>query len=169
MENWKKDLSTFLGKREKKKQREEAQLEKKYLKVVHFYKSVVCPALEELKTELEKYERIVSILGLNEFAGIRITYKDKEEYSYNIIVRIIPGCSIPLSLYKAFSKGTQRVPKKQVTNFRKVRKNTTKSPFNTHSPWTGGQEFDISEISNISKEDVIRRFLKDYKSYLRIV
>jgi len=165
MENWKSDLSNFFEKREKKRQKIENQLKQKSLKAEHFYKSVVYPALGELKTELEKHGRRVTVVGTGEFAGIRVNHKGKEEYSYNVIVSIIPGCLIPFTLLMAFGERTKSTLKKQGT-FKEVGKNIAKSSSTAHSLWIGGQKYDISEISNISKENIISRFLQDYKTYL---
>ena len=166
MKDWKSDLSNFFEKREKKRQKHESQLKQKSLEAEHFYKSEVYPALGELKIQLEKHGRKVTVIGTSEFAGIRVNHKGKEEYSYNIIVCIIPGCSTPFTLLMAFGEGTKNTLKKQGT-FKEVRKNIAKSSSATYSPWVGGQKYDISEISNISKEDIISRFLQDYKTYLR--
>jgi len=145
MKDWEKDLSHFFEKRESKKQHNEEKVKQKKSEVESFYSLKVVPAFEELKNELEKHGREVSVYASKEHASIAVKFEGVEEYHYAIKVRIFPNRAFPY-------------PETHFTS-----KKDGKSYKSEGFIRSGSQDYDIADIS---KEEIIHNFLEGYKLHV---
>ncbi len=136
MANWREDLRrTFENKDvQKKKRKSETELWER--KVQDFFLSTVSVAFEELKTELEKYGREVSVRCLKNYASIEVRLGDIRELLYSLRVE---SYDRPLVIVDAHSTD----------------KNTEKGYVTT--------SFIGPDYSIISKEQIIQGFLDTYE------
>lgn len=95
MSDWKSDLESFFQDKQKETQVSEKKLTERKSEVATFFSTVVVPAFEEIKTELEKYQREVRVSSGTDFTSIVISYKGETELDYSIKVRIRPGSAFP--------------------------------------------------------------------------
>ncbi len=143
MTNWKSDMESFFHKKQKNAQVDEAKLKETKSGVATFFSAVVIPAFEEIKTELEKYQRKSNVFGEIDSASIVISYKGYTEFTYSI--KVYPGTLFPYS----------------EIHFRKP------SEVKTYRAegilMTGSQDYTIAQIT---KEEIIKQFLSDYKNHM---
>jgi hypothetical protein len=145
MEDWKKDLSDFFNATKEKKHQNELKLKQKTAEVASFYSSKAVPALEELKAELEKHGRQVTIHTSKEYPSITVKFEGAEEYSYAIKVRVSPDRAVPY-------------PETRFTDKKDGRTYTSEGVMRS-----GLQDYDVSDIC---KDDIIRNFLVEYKLHV---
>jgi hypothetical protein len=136
MGDWKKELSSFLT--DKKKEKEE----QRRLEQEGFILHIVIPAFEEIKPELEKHERLVTIRNAATSASLKVEYDGEEEITYWVQCR-------------SFSDRTVPFPEIRYHERRGVRFVRTEGTFGT----TGSQK---SSVADVTKEDIIRNFLSYY-------
>jgi hypothetical protein len=86
MQNWRDDLRRTFENREVQKKKRESETELWERKVQGFFLSTVSVAFEELKTELEKYGREVSVRCLRNYASIEVQLGDIRELLYSLRV-----------------------------------------------------------------------------------
>lgn len=146
MKNWKEDLSDFYKEEERKKQDKKEEIEKKRSEVKNFYSSKVIPAFRELKTELEKHGREVFFYSYEDHAAIVVAFKGKQEFSYIMRVERHSGDRPLPSPYISWKKGGLNYGKR--------------------SPMKPENQIYSFPIYDISKDDIIEHFLKQYKSCL---
>lgn len=140
VDDWKKDLGTFLqDKRKDKKEERRQELE-------DFIRTVVVPAFEELKRELEKHSRAVSIRSAVTSASIKVEHGGEEEMTY-----WVQGL--------AFSDRTVPFPEIRYRERRGVRFVRTEGTFGS-----GAQKYSVADVSH---EDIIRNFLSYYMRHSR--
>jgi len=146
MSDWKSDLASIYSEKEENNNNDEGKLKITRAEVAKFYSEIVIPAFEELKIELEKYQREVKIYSGEVYASIIVNHKEETEANYSIRVRIVPGRVFPYpetifiepSDYKSYrTDGSLRI---------------------------GSQEYDISQIN---KDEIIQDFLSNYKMHLQ--
>lgn len=146
MEDWKKDLKDLFEENEIEKQledEEEALKKKQETRAKEFYSSVVIPAFKELEVEFKKYRNSVYISEGSNFASIHVSSFDT---GVNLTLKL--QASIPtdraylISAYEYYNSRT-----KEVASNPAMLKNA---------------DCDISEIS---KEDIINKFVEIYKEY----
>ena len=128
-------------------QQDDTKPEQKKSEVESFYSVKVVPAFEELRSELEKHGREVSIHAGKEYASIAVKFKGVEEYSYTIKVRISPDRAFPY-------------PESQIATRRDGKSHHMSGGFIR----SGLQEYDVSDIS---KEEIIQDFLRGYELHTR--
>jgi len=78
-------MEGFFHEKQKKAQVDEDKLKKTKSEVARFFSAVVIPAFEEIKTELEKYQREGNVFGGIDFASIVISYRGHTEFLSSII------------------------------------------------------------------------------------
>jgi hypothetical protein len=143
MSDWKSDLDDFFQKKEVKNKTIEVQLEETKSKVINFFKEVVVHAFEELKTEMEKHQRDVKISSGTDSASIVVYINGEKEFDYSIKVRVHPQRAIPYP----------------ETRFRdRTDGKTYRAEGFLRS---GSQDYSINDIS---KDEIIKHFLTDYKN-----
>jgi hypothetical protein len=145
MEDWKKDLKDLFESKKEKKQEFVEQIGQQKQRVEIFYSSIVGPAFEELKTELEKHGRKVTVSKGKEHASINVSLEGMDEYQLNINVRIYPTVVHPYPTDIFVDKNGKRYKGEGFLR-------------------SGSQDYDISDIS---KEEVIKYFLYHYKDHIK--
>jgi len=96
----------------------------------------------ELKEKLEEHGRTAEIYGdLGDCPSLSITYKDNEEFQYAIRV-----------------SGLRPTPESQFTDMRNGKRYNSKGYLRS-----GLQDYTIADIS---KEEIIKHFLYEYKNYV---
>ena len=88
--DWRSELNKIIDNRVKMTR---AELES--ARFVQFLESVAMPALEELKTELEKHDRKAAVRQTTISATITVSSGDTEEISYRILSRSLPVGIVP--------------------------------------------------------------------------
>ena len=143
MSDWKSDLEGFFHQKQKKAQVVEDKLKDTKSEVGTFFSAVVIPAFEEIKTELKKYQRESNVFGGIDSASIVISYKGYTEFTYSI--KVYPGTVFPCS----------------EIHFRKPSEVKTYRAEGILR--TGLQDYTIAQIT---KEEIIKQFLSDYKDHM---
>ena len=163
---WKKDFGEFLKKREEDKQlrqeearkEEEARIEKARMEEARqqeigppktdaeiFYSSVVTPALEDLKKELQKHDREITLSEGKGYQSITVKSEGIGEYSYRIKIH----------------KGKKRsFPYAEISFYGPTGKKYVSVRFLRWAP-------ERYCMSDIIKDDVIQHFLSGYKLHLK--
>ncbi len=143
MSDWKSDMEGFFHEKQKKSQVDEDKLKETKSEVAKFFSVVVIPAFEEIKTEMEKYQREGNVFGGIDSASIVISYKGYTEFTYSI--KVYPGTVVPYS----------------EIHFRKPSEVKTYRAEGILR--TGLQDYTIAQIT---KEEIIKQFLSDYKNHM---
>jgi hypothetical protein len=84
LSDWKKDLDEFMVKKESEEAKKEKMAEEKRAKDKAFVAETLVPALEEVKAELEKRGREVSVSASDDRASIRVNFKGIRELDLTI-------------------------------------------------------------------------------------
>jgi len=147
MSDWKSDLANSFKKKGENKKSDEEKLKITKEEVVKFFLQIVIPAFRELKTELEKYGRDVRITNSSESSMIEVHYEGQMEIDYSIKVRIFPGRAIPYPETRFNEKSDMKTYRAEGT----LR--------------SGSQDYDISQIT---KDEIIQKFLTDYKQEIHL-
>ena len=143
MSDWKAEMEGFFHEKQKKVQIDEDKLKDTKSEVATFFSVVVIPAFEEIKTELEKYQRKSNVFGGVDSASIVISYKGYTEFTYSI--KVYPSTSFPCSEIH-FRKGSGVKTYRAEGILR-----------------AGSQDYTVAQIT---KEEIIRHFLSDYKDLM---
>ena len=144
MKDWKKMLASFFEKQKEEKEKKEKKHSHEKLRVEEFYSTIVNPAFEELKSELKKHGREVDVFTeRRDFASIIVQFEGEEELDYSIEVMLYPGLAFPR-------------PVTHYTEWASSRRLRVEGLLRT-----GIQDYDISDIT---KEEIIEHFLKEYKN-----
>ena len=144
MGDWKQKLAGQFNELAQKTQSEAAGKETQTKKAEQFIASTAVPALEELKTELEKYGRTVVVrTGAND-ASITVTYQGTEEIHYAVRVGVHPNHVTAHPEYWLWENGKRY---KGVGYFR-----------------SGAQYY---HASTVTKEEIIENFLQHYRPKTR--
>jgi len=146
MSDWKSALESFFQDKQKETQVSEEKLTETKSEVATFFSTVVVPAFEEIKTELEKYQREVRVSSGTDFASILVSYKGETELEYSIKVRISPGYAFP------YPETRFRDP----TDGKMYRAEGFLR--------SGAQDYTVAKIT---KEEIIKHCLSDYKMHMR--
>lgn len=141
MTNWRESLGDFI---EKTEGRSRAQIEGSAL--ANFIADVVIPAFQELKIELEKYGRQVTIRGAEASATLLVTRNGEEEMSYRLLGRTFPNTVVPYA--------EVRYRERQGLRFVSVEAMLRSGPPNY-------------TLADVSKDEVIRNFLDHYMRRVR--
>ena len=144
MSGWKSDMEGFFHQKHKNAQLNEDKLKETKSEVATFFSVVVIPAFEEIKTELKKYQRESNVFGGIDSASIVISYKGYTEFTYSI--KVYPGTRFPCS----------------EIHFR--RRSEVKTYRAEGILGTCSQDYTIAQIT---KEEIIKHFLSDYKKHVR--
>jgi hypothetical protein len=148
MKNWKKVLSNFFLKQEEEKGEKEEKLSQEKLRVEKFYSTIVNPAFEDLTSELKKHGREVEVCAeRKDYASIIVHFEGEEEFDYSIEVMKSPGRAFPRPVIHY----TEWASSRRLRAERSLR--------------TGIQDYDISDIT---KEEIIEHFLREYKNYVEV-
>jgi hypothetical protein len=143
MSDWKSDMKGFFQEKQKKGQVDGDKLKETKSEVARFFSAAVIPAFEEIKTELEKYQREGNVVGGIDSASIVISYKGYTEFTYSI--KVHPGTQFPYS----------------EIHFRNPSEAKTYRAEGILR--TGSQDCTIAQIT---KEEIIKHFLSDYKNHM---
>lgn len=84
LSDWRKDLDEFMAKKESEKATKEKLAEEKRARDKAFVAEKLVPALEEVKSELEKHGREVSVSASDDRASIRVSFKGRSELDLTI-------------------------------------------------------------------------------------
>ena len=136
-------MESFFHKKQKNAQVDETKLKETKSEVAKFFSAVVIPAFEEIKTELEKYQRESNVFGGIDSASIVISYKGYTEFTYSI--KVYPGTLFPCSEIH-FRKGSGVKTYRAEGILRAGSHNYT--------------------VAQITKEEIIKQFLSDYKNHM---
>lgn len=145
MSDWKTDLDDFIRNKERQEKVDENKLKEIDSKVKEFYSTIVTPAFEELKKELEKHQREVQISAGHNLASIIVKYEGELELDYSIKVTVSPKGAHP----------------SQQTHFRDKSGRTHRAE---GYPRSGNQDY---TIYNITKDDIIKNFISEYKTHTK--
>ena len=116
--------------------------------IATFFSKVVLPAFEEIKSDLEKYQRDVRVSSSKNVASIAIRYKGEPEVTYSIRVDVHHRSAIP-------HVETEFI---EQTNGKMYRsKGVLRSGLQNYT------------IADIRKEEIIKYCLADYKRHVRKV
>jgi choline/glycine/proline betaine transport protein len=140
--DWRTDLDEFLKQKESQKAADATSTEEHKPEAKNFLATKVLPAFEELKAQLEKNGRTVSVRSGEDYANIAVVNGSKEEIDYSIKVRFSP--------LKAFPQTEERFTDEK----------TGKRLIAEGSILSGAQDYDVN---GVSKDDVIADFLRKYK------
>ena len=143
MSDWKSDLDDFIRNKERQEKVDEDKLKEINSKVKEFYSTIVTPTFEELKKELEKHQREVQISAGHNLASIIVKYEGELELDYSIKVTVSP-------------KGAYV---SQQTHFRDKSGRTHRAE---GYPRSGNQDYTIYDIT---KDDIIKNFISEYKTH----
>ncbi len=144
MKDWKKILAGFFEKQKKEKGGKEEKHSREKLRVEEFYATIVNPAFEELKSELRKHGREVDIYTQRrDFASIIVQFEGEEELDYSIEVMLYPGLAFPRPVVHYTEWASSR--RLRAEGFLR-------------------QGIQVYDISDITKEEIIKHFLKEYKN-----
>jgi len=143
MSDWKSDMQGFFHEKQKKSEVDKDKLKETKSEVAKFFSAVVIPAFEEIKIELKKYQRESNVFGGIDSASIVISYKGYTEFTYSI--KVYPGTVFPCS----------------EIHFRKPSEVKTYRAEGILR--TGLQDYTIAQIT---KEEIIKQFLSDYKKHM---
>ncbi len=142
MSDWKDDLKRFFEERSSGPADHEADAGSRAV-VRKFYASRVKPAFKELRKELGRYGREVAIDIGDEHATIDVRFRGKLELSYRIVIR--DARPHPESYYQVPSGGGLR----------------SEGAFKIGSR--------PAEMADLSKDDIVADFLREYRSCLAAV
>ena len=137
--DWKKDLDRFLQQRATTTVSEEKVAEKKKLEGKVFLASKVLPAFAELKVQLEKNGRTVTIYSSQDSVNITVKNAGLEEFNY----------SIEVSPLRAFPQTVETITDRR-----------TGKRLNSQGTLRGGSH-DYS-MSSITREEIIQETLRRY-------
>jgi hypothetical protein len=101
LSDWKRDLDEFLKQDTEKRGSDADAIAMRKAETKEFLKSVVAPAFSDLKAELEKHGRKVTVHIGEDSANITIQNSDKEELDFSLRVKISPSIALP-STYERF-------------------------------------------------------------------
>jgi len=139
MSDWKDNLGSFFEDRAKAgKLREQSDVER-------FISNVAVPALESLRDELTKHGRTVSMRTSPTATQLVVQHEGSDEFGYYVQSKMFPGGMVPYT----------EVVAKQRKGIRLIR---TESMYRSDTSYT---------INDITKEEVIEHFLKEYTSRVR--
>jgi hypothetical protein len=140
--DWKDDLKRFFEERSSGQTVGDADAGSR-AEVRKFYASRVKPAFKELRKELRRYGREVAIDVGDEHASLDVRFRGRLELSYRIVVR--DGRPHPESYYQVPSGGGLR----------------SEGAFKV-----GARP---PEMADLSKDDIVADFLREYRSCLAAV
>ena len=143
MSDWKSDMEGFFHGKQKKARVDEDKLKETKSEVATFFSAVVIPAFEEIKTELEKYQRKGNVFGGIDFASIVISYRGYTEFTYSI--KVHPGTRFPYT--EILFRNPSEAKMYRAEGILR----------------TGSQDYTIAQIT---KEEIIKHFLSDYKKHI---
>lgn len=135
MSEWRKNLGNFF------EESSEAELEEKKSEVEIFIAEVAIPAFEEIAMELQGHGRNITIRESGSSASILVQKNGEEEMSYSIQGRTFPTGTLPYAEIRYRERGGRRL----ITVESVVR--------------SGSQDY---QITDITKDEVIEHFIKEY-------
>ena len=135
MSEWQKNLDGFFKKTEQKKK------DTRQTEMAHFIATVAIPAFAEIREELEKHGRDVTIRNAEVTAGLIVTKDGEEEITYRVQSRSYPNTVVPYAEVRT----RERKGLKLVRN---------ESMFRSGAP-------DYA-IKDIGKDEIIQNFLSHY-------
>lgn len=140
MSNWQNNLSSFF-----KETKKNDELEKKS-EIETFISDVALPGFTEIAAELESHKRVVTIRSASSSIAIVISYDGEEELSYRIQGRMFPTGMLPYAEIRYRQRGGLKLV-------------TVESLFRP-----GSQNY---RTTDITKEEVIQHFIKNYTSHVK--
>lgn len=148
MADWKTELRRFLRAQEPGMHGADdglEELEDRKPEIEVFYASVVMPALEAVKQELESYGRTVSLSREPVAARLVVQHKGVQQLDYAVKVRRIP-------------EGVFAYPEIQ------IRGSADSPPHGAWGHFRGGDP--CYTIADISQDEIIQHVLEEYKAHL---
>ena len=142
MADWKSNLDDFFEKKDANDAEIACELAQRKAELPVFFSTVVVPALNELKEQLEKRNRKVTVNGGDESASIRVELNNRLELDYRIEINLWPSHANPYVVTMTREAGQ---------TFRGV------------SAINRGTD---DSTQNITKEDIAEDFLRLYKGQI---
>lgn len=146
MDKWKTDLASFFQSSAHEQQESERKRQETNSAVAVFYSTVVAPAFEDLRAELERHGRSVIVTARTDYASITVHHEDRQEIRYDMKVNMYPGRAFP-SPQIHFTDPSDGKPYRAEGHLR-----------------SGAQDYTIADIG---KEEIIRHFLSEYMVHAR--
>ncbi|MDI6774995.1 MAG: hypothetical protein QME60_06330 [Verrucomicrobiota bacterium] len=141
MADWKGKLGVFFHEVEKVKQ------EKSGADVARFVVEVAIPAFEEIKTEMEKHGRTVTIRNQVGSATLSVHHNTEEELTYRIQCRIFPAHIVPYVDLRFRQRKGLRLIRVEAT----IRE--------------GRSEY---RLADITKEEIVEHFVENYTRRVQV-
>jgi hypothetical protein len=141
MSDWRNDLSSFLKDTETKRRTKAEGSE-----AARFIAETAAPALEELRTELEKHGREATVRETDSSATIIVYLDGDEEITYRVQFRSYPDRVIPYAEIRVRERKGLRLV-------------SFESMFRSGKP--------DYRMADISREEIIRHFLDHYRRRAR--
>jgi choline/glycine/proline betaine transport protein len=136
MAEWKENLGNFFEKSDTRRREQE-----RGSPFARFIAEVAVPAFDELRSELEKHGREVTIRKADKSAAIVVHYHGTEEMTYRLQARTFPNRELPFAEIRVHErKGLKLI---RVENMLR----------------SGPPDYDTADIS---KDEIIRNFLDNY-------
>ena len=143
MSDWKMGLDNMFKEKVAKAKDDDERIAKNQKAAEAFTASVVVPAFEELKVELEKHGREVRISPGSTGATLLVTYQGNTELEYRLHVKVYPTRAVPVPETQYYSDGKLWRGEGYLKS--------------------GAQDYSIADIT---KSDIINHFLMDYKLHV---
>ena len=143
MDDWKQDLERLFADKQAAEERRQDALAAQSTAIERWIVAVVVPALNEVKAELEKYGRRVTVSNSAESASLTVHVNDGEEFGYQIRTLRSETSARPQPSIRFRGRDGEMCRAEGV--FR-----------------DGPQDYDITSIS---KSEIIRHVVGQYKSH----
>jgi hypothetical protein len=142
MEDWKQKLANLYEKKLAEINQENARQKQNDESALQYITLVVLPAFEELKAELEKHGREVTIHNRRESAVLEIIFGQNHEFGYEIQIRGAEGI-------RKIINAVNRTDRKRYSNEGGI-----------------GTSSNDNRITTVTKEQIIEDFLKEYSTHI---
>jgi choline/glycine/proline betaine transport protein len=139
MADWQNDLGAFF------EEKEQTHAEQERSEVERFLTDVAMPAYEQLRAELEKYGRDVSIRETANAAALIVQHEGADEFHYSLQGRTFPEGVLPFAVLVS----------RERKGIRMIR---------TESMLRSGSDYALADITS---DEVIAHFLTHYKRSIR--
>lgn len=86
MNDWKSELSKIYDEKAVSENKQKQFMEEAPKRIGYCISNIIEPAFNELKTELEKHGRKVTLYSSNHKLGISVDFEDRQEYDFYVYI-----------------------------------------------------------------------------------